>query len=146
MAVVQQNGSLAASRSKRADHPAWLLAGFWLLVFISLAVVVRRLIALVSSSPSPRRVPDLAELDSSFAAHAALTMTHIVPAAIFVVLAVAVLLPRNQSDWIERAFFGFGAITGLTAYAMSAYAIGGWIERSAVLVFDTWFLLSLSRA
>jgi hypothetical protein len=29
---------------------------------------------------------------------------------------------------------------------MSSYAIGGWIERSAVLVFDTWFLVSLARA
>jgi len=29
---------------------------------------------------------------------------------------------------------------------MSSYAIGGWVERSAVLVFNTWFLLSLGRA
>jgi hypothetical protein len=29
---------------------------------------------------------------------------------------------------------------------MSSYAFGGWIERSAVLVFDTWFLISLARA
>ncbi len=29
---------------------------------------------------------------------------------------------------------------------MSFYAIGGWVERSAVLVFNTWFLVSLGRA
>jgi hypothetical protein len=37
----------------------------------------------------------------------------------------------------------FGAMTGATAYAMSFHAIGGWVERSAVLVFNTWFLLSV---
>lgn len=29
---------------------------------------------------------------------------------------------------------------------MSAYPVGGWIERSAVLLFDTVFLYSLGRA
>ncbi len=61
-------------------------------------------------------------------------------------LAVGVLLRRGGSEWMERLFFPFGAITGVTAYAMSVYAIGGWVERSAVLVFDTWFLVSLGRA
>jgi hypothetical protein len=88
----------------------------------------------------------MAELDASFSSHAVLTATHIVPAAIFVVLAACVLLRRSESEWLERLFFLFGAITGVTAYAMSPYAVGGWIERSAVLIFDTWFLFSLGRA
>jgi hypothetical protein len=88
----------------------------------------------------------MAGIDATFSAHATLTATHIIPAAIFVVLAVVVLLRRTGSEWWERLFFLFGAITGVTAYAMSRYAIGGWIERSAVLVFDTWFLFSLGRA
>ena len=37
-------------------------------------------------------------------------------------------------------------MTGATAYAMNLYAVGGWVERSAVLVFNTWFLFSLSCA
>jgi hypothetical protein len=53
---------------------------------------------------------------------------------------------RTGGLWIERAFFVFGAITGLTAGAMSSFAIGGWVERTAVLVFDSWFLFSLGRA
>ncbi len=44
------------------------------------------------------------------------------------------------------AFYSLGAIVGLTAYPMSAYAIGGGIERSAVFFFDTLFLFSLARA
>jgi hypothetical protein len=88
----------------------------------------------------------MAAVDATFSSHAALTMVHIIPAAIFVILAAIVLLRRNGTEWPERLFFPFGFITGVTAYAMSAYAIGGWIERSAVFVFDTWFLFSLSRA
>ena len=71
---------------------------------------------------------------------------HIVPAGIFVILAALVLLRGTRSAWMEWLFFLFGAITGATAYAMSSYAIGGWIERSAVLIFNTWFLYSLGRA
>jgi hypothetical protein len=85
-------------------------------------------------------------MDATFSSHAVLTAMHIIPAAIFVLLAVGVLLRPTGSQWLERLFFPFGAITGATAYAMSAFAIGGWIERSAVLVFDTWFLFSLGRA
>lgn len=126
------------------SHPLWLLAGFWFCFAIAIAVVVRRLVAFIH--PSRGAPPQMAGLDATFASHAAITLAHIIPAAIFVVLAAIVLLRRNSGEWPERLFFPFGAITGITAYAMSAYAIGGWIERSAVLVFDTWFLFSLYRA
>jgi prepilin signal peptidase PulO-like enzyme (type II secretory pathway) len=88
----------------------------------------------------------MAAIDATFSSHATLTLMHIIPAAIFVVLAACVLLRRSRTEWLERLFFPFGAITGATAYAMNSYAIGGWVERSAVLVFTTWFLFSLGRA
>jgi hypothetical protein len=88
----------------------------------------------------------MVKLDATFASHSALTLAHIIPAAIFVILAVFVLVRRSGGGKLDRPFFVFGAITGITAYAMSAYAIGGWIERSAVIAFDSWFLFSLGRA
>lgn len=130
--------------SKKSRHPTWLLAGFWICVLIAMAVVVRRLIAL--AHPAIGRNSPTAALDTTFASHSALTIAHIVPAAIFVLLSVIVLLRPNQNRRMERAFFVFGLITGLTAYAMSAYAVGGWIERSAVFTFDSWFLYCLVRA
>ena len=130
--------------SRRLTRPAWLLAGFWVCVFISLAVVVRRLIALANSKASSRS--PMASLDTDFASHSALTLAHIVPAAAFVILAVFVLLRKRHGKWMDALFFLLGSITGITAYAMSAYAVGGWIERAAVFVFDTWFLCSLARA
>jgi hypothetical protein len=88
----------------------------------------------------------MAEINATFSSHSVLTAAHIIPAAIFVLLAVVVLFRRRSGRWLEPLFFAFGAITGVTAYAMSVYSIGGWIERSAVLVFNTWFLISLGRA
>ena len=131
------------SASSTSRRPLWLLSGFWICVVISIAVVLRRLIALLL--PTPVRPTQTAALDSAFSSHAWLTAMHIIPAAIFVVLAVFVLLGRAGQS-LQQLFYIFGALTGATAYAMSSYAIGGWIERSAVLVFDTWFLASLSRA
>ncbi len=61
----------------------------------------------------------------------------IIPAAIFVLLSAAVLLRRTGGEWLEWLFFPFAAVTGATAYAMSSYASGGWLERSAVLIFNT---------
>ena len=129
---------------RTSSHPLWLLSGFWICVIIALAVVFRRLNELIH--PSDSRPRPMAALDATFSANATLTMMHIIPAAIFVMLAACILLRRSGSDWLERLFFPFGAITGATAYAMSPYAIGGWVERSAVLIFATWFMLSLGRA
>jgi hypothetical protein len=119
-------------------RPAWLLIAFFVSVGIALAAVARRLVALLRPSQSG--------LDVTFSSHAALTLAHILPAAVFVVLAVVVLLRRSADVWVERLFFLFGALTGITAYAMSTDAVGGWVERSAVLIFNTWFLVSLGCA
>jgi hypothetical protein len=127
-----------------SKHPFWLLAGFWLCVAIAIAVVIRRMTVLLG--PQTAGSTPLAETNATFASHAALTMAHIIPAALFVMLAVCVVFRLSSAGWFKTLFFAFGAITGITAYAMNVYAIGGWTERSAVLVFDTWFLFSLSCA
>jgi hypothetical protein len=88
----------------------------------------------------------MAALDSAFSSHSLLTALHIVPAAIFVILAACVLLRARVGNRIEHLFYLFGAITGATAYAMNSYPVGGRLEQSAVIVFDTWFLFSLGRA
>ena len=122
--------------------PGWARIGFWICTAIAVAVVIRRLIAL--AHPTHSGAPQLAALDRAFASHAALTLAHIVPALAFVI--VAAFFVFRPSAWSERLLFPLGAIVGLTAYAMSADAIGGWVERSAVLFFNTLFLFSLLRA
>lgn len=121
-----------------------LRIGFWVCIVISVAVVIRRVVAL--AFPARSSPPQMAELDRVFASHAALTLGHIIPALAFVmVVPFAVLRRFSRIAWPERVLFPLGAVVGLTAYAMSAYTIGGWIERSAVLFYNTLFLFSLGR-
>jgi len=89
----------------------------------------------------------MAALDKVFASHAALTLAHILPALAFILVApFFVFRKSNGTSWSERALFPLGLAVGITAYAMSTYSVGGWVERSAVLVFNTIFLFSLLRA
>jgi hypothetical protein len=125
-------------------RPVWLLAGFWLCVTIAIATVVRRLIVLMH--PSQEGASGLASLNAAFSSHALLTTLHIIPAAGFVLVSAPVLLCDSSSAWLETLFFVLGIFTGITAFAMSSYAIGGWVEISAVIVFNSWFLLSLALA
>ncbi|HUH64529.1 MAG TPA: hypothetical protein VLZ50_16095 [Terracidiphilus sp.] len=125
--------------------PLGLRIGFWICIAISVAVVLRRVIAL--AFPTRSAAPQLANLDAAFASHTALTLAHILPALAFVVLVPVVLLrPPGMAQWAERPLYPLGAVVGLTAYAMSRFAVGGWVERSAVLFFNTWFLFSLARS
>lgn len=120
-----------------------LKIGFWACIVIAIAVVLRRLVAL--GHPSQIN-PQMATLDAAFASHTALTLAHILPAMAFVLLTPVVLLRRSAAVWPQRLLFTLGAVVGVTAYAMSAYSIGGWVERSAVLFFNSLFLVSLARA
>jgi hypothetical protein len=123
----------------------WLRIGFWACTVIAVAVVLRRVVAL--AHPSQAGPPQLVELDAAFASHAVLTLAHILPALAFVLLTPFVYLRRFAGvAWPQRLLFPLGLVVGVTAYAMSKYSVGGWVERSAVLFFNSLFLFSLLRA
>jgi hypothetical protein len=125
--------------------PLLLRTGFWICIVIAVAVVIRRLFAL--AAPSHNGPPQMTGLDDAFASHAVLTLAHIIPALLFVLVAPFAVFSRfTHLHWPERILFPLGAIVGLTAFAMSAYSIGGWTELSAVFFFDTLFLFSLVNA
>jgi hypothetical protein len=134
----------AEKHTYRDGYPGWLKVGFWVCVVIAVAVVLRRLAALVH--PSQGAGAPLATLDAVFASHAGLTLAHILPAMAFVLVTPFVLAGRRNGLWAERLFYPLGAIVGVTAYAMSVYAVGGWVERSAVLFFNSLFLFALGRS
>ena len=137
-------GQQVGASGVRRRAPVWLKVGFWACIVIAVAVALRRFIALVH--PSQTGPAAMAALDSAFASHAGLTFAHIISATAFVLVAPLVLLRAPKSGLWERLLFPLGAIVGITAYAMSIPAFGGWVERSAVLVFNTVFLFSLARA
>ena len=125
--------------------PLWLRIGFWICILIGAAAVIRRIFAL--ADPAQNAPPQMAGLDDVFASHSALTLAHIIPAILFVLIAPFAVFSRfARLVWPERILFPLGAIVGFTAYAMTAYSIGGWTERVAIYLFDTLFLFCLSRA
>jgi hypothetical protein len=143
--TVTKKDSQAATVSSSKPTPYWLAAGFWICTVIAIAVVIRRLAALIH--PSASGPPPMAALDRSFSSHEALTLAHIVPALAFVLVVPLTLLRRFATvGWTKKLLYPLGIIVGATAYAMSAYAVGGWTERSAVFFFNTLFLYSLVRA
>jgi hypothetical protein len=132
------------ARDAKRRTPLWLKAGFWACIVIALAAALRRFVALVH--PSQSGPPAMAGLDAAFASHAALTFAHIISATAFVLVAPLVIFRAPKSGLWERLLFPLGAIVGITAYAMSIPAFGGWVERSAVLLFNSVFLFSMARA
>ena len=141
--VLQSN--VGGGGAARKEFPAGLRFAFWTCAAIAVAVVARRVVALIS--PSSGGPPQMARLDAVFAGHAALTLAHILPAAAFVLLSPFVLSRRfGGGRRMLLAFYALGVWVGATAYAMSRYPVGGWLERSAVLVFNSLFLWELGRS
>src|SRR5260370_13200600 len=120
----------------------WLRMGFWACIVISVAVVLRRTLAL--AHPPQSAPPELAALDAAFASHAALTLAHIIPAFTFVVVAPLVYLRRFAgAAWPKRFLFPLGAVVGVTSYAMSDYSIGGLVGSFSGPLFFTTLLFFL---
>jgi len=134
-----------------SGFPRAFKIGFWFSIAIAVAVVIRRVVAL-STPPSPNAPPQTlqsqtAGLDAYFAAHATLTCIHVLCALAFVLLLPLLFWRRTRNSvTLGRAIFPLGVIVGITAYAMSVHAVGGWLERAAVLFFNTLFLFALYRA
>jgi hypothetical protein len=126
--------------------PLWMRIAFWACIVIAVAVVIRRAVAFLLP-PSTNAPPQLASLDAWFVSHHALTWTHILCAVAFVALLPFLFFARTTgSRALERGFFLLGFAVAATAYAMSVYAVGGWLERSAVLFFNTLFVISMTQA
>jgi uncharacterized membrane protein len=119
-----------------------------LLSLIGVAIVIRRLLFYAfphSGSPAP--------LDANFLQHPRLTMVHIIPGLLFVVLGPFQFIRRLQTRrpalhrWMGRVFIVSGLVVGTTALVMGPQmAIGGVNETVATTFFATLFLFSLVRA
>jgi uncharacterized membrane protein len=136
---------------------ATLVRLLWLstlvLVLISVAMVTRRTLSLFGLVPAPSALSESSPLDGAFARYAPLTMAHIVPGLIFVVLGplqfvrtLRIRRPRLHR-WMGRVVLTSGLATGVTALAMTTQmAIGGATERAATALFGVIFPIALTQA
>jgi uncharacterized membrane protein YsdA (DUF1294 family) len=123
------------------------------LVLIGVVIVIRRTMHLFLPSPAPSGFPEAAEMDAGFARHRLLTMLHIVPGLLFILLGplqfVRSLRVRwpGLYRWSGRVFLVSGMIVGITALVMSPQlAIGGANETAAATLFALVLLFSLIKA
>jgi uncharacterized membrane protein len=129
----------------------WIAVIF--LALIAAAVAARRSIVLLRPGALSAKNNPAANLDAEFADHRALTLTHVVPAMLFMVLGPLQFVGRLRRKypwvhrWSGRAFLCASAIVGTTGLTMAlGKAIGGLDEKAAILLFGSFFLMALAKA
>ena len=144
----------------RVSRGAW--AGVICLAAIGSAVAARRIVKLapvvMSGYPAPAAaanpVAQLAALDDLFARHAILTLVHIVPGLLFMLLGPLHFSARIRARHLRwhrlsgRIFVICGMVIGASALVMSLAmpAIGGVNQSAATTMFATFFLFALGKA
>lgn len=125
------------------------------LALLGVAVAARRTVVLlhpgslgVGSKNNPA-----ASLDEHFARRRALTLAHVVPAMLFMILGPLQFIKSLRADhpavhrWSGRVFLTASALVGITGLHMAfGKTIGGLDEKAAVTLFGTFFLLALANA
>jgi hypothetical protein len=133
------------------------------LAFIGVAVVARRATQLMPilvngyTPPAPVTNPVLrqfAALDDLFAGYPLLTLVHIVPGVLFMVLGplqFSTTLRARHRQWHRRSGYVYlvsALVIGISALVMSIAmpAIGGVIQAVATTLFAVLFLFALGKA
>jgi len=123
------------------------------LAFIGLAVATRRTIVLLKPTMASSAKNPAVQLDVHFANHATLTLAHILPAMLFMVLGPLQFVRGLRAKypqvhrWSGRVFLTASAVVGVTGLTMAfGRTIGGVDEKAAITLFGTFFLIALGKA
>jgi uncharacterized membrane protein len=137
--------------SKSTSRLVW--TGVVFLALIGVAAVTRRTLVLLWPNTFASNASPAAALDAGFARHLVLTLIHILPGALFLVLAPLQFVPgirRNHLQihrWMGRVLVVCGLIIGASALIMSyRMNIGGPNETAATTLFAIVFLICLLKA
>jgi len=145
----------------RVRRAIWGLVIF--LAFIGSAVAVRRMVHLVPIIVGGYHPPGVTSnsvaaqfgaLDDLFARYPILTLVHIVPGLLFMVLGPLQFSPTIRARhlrwhrWSGRVFVVCGVVIGISALVMSfgMPAIGGLNQAAATTLFASFFLFALCKA
>jgi uncharacterized membrane protein len=133
---------------RKMERRLWI--GLILLCLIGAAAATRRIVAF-RMEPSAAN-PVSADLDGHFAGKEAMTMLHIVPSLVFVLLIPLQFVSRLRRRypqvhrWSGRVIVALGSVIGISALQLSAHPVGGFVEASATTLFGCYFLFCLARA
>jgi uncharacterized membrane protein len=98
-------------------------------------------------------LPPVDAYDAGFVRHAGLTLVHMVPGLVFVVLGPLQFVTRIRTRyiglhrWCGRTYVASGVAVGISALVMGVVVdFGGPTETAAVTLFSTLFLIFLGLA
>ncbi|HEX2664984.1 MAG TPA: DUF2306 domain-containing protein [Candidatus Acidoferrum sp.] len=143
--------SQATNPNRRLVRFLWIAVIF--LAFIGLAVATRRATVLLKPGAlsSPRN--PAAALDAHFASERTLVLMHILPAMLFMILGPLQFARGLRSRypqmhrWSGRIFLAASGVVGITGLRLAyGKTIGGMDEKAAIVLFGTFFLISLGSA
>ena len=148
---------MAKVNGKRS-RVVWIAVIF--LAVAGLAVAARRTVALLrpgtlsprTNSASAMAAP-AAAMDALFASQRALTLAHVIPAMLFMILGPLQFVRRIRERqpaihrWSGRIFLTASAVVGISGLWMaSGKTIGGMDEKAAIVLFGSFFLVALAKA
>jgi uncharacterized membrane protein len=123
------------------------------LAFLGLAVATRRSIVLFNPGTLRGTNNPAAGLDTHFASHRTLTLAHILPAMLFMVLGPLQFIRSLRAKhpqlhrWSGRIFLAASTVVGITGLTMAfGKTIGGVDEKAAITMFGSFFLVALTKA
>ncbi|PYT52733.1 MAG: DUF2306 domain-containing protein [Acidobacteria bacterium] len=123
------------------------------LASIGLAVATRRTIVLMKPGTMSSAKNPAVQLDAHFANHATLTLAHVLPAMLFMVLGPLQFVRGLRAKypqvhrWSGRIFLTASTVVGVTGLTMAfGKTIGGVDEKAAITLFGAFFLIALAKA
>ncbi|PYY18712.1 MAG: DUF2306 domain-containing protein [Acidobacteria bacterium] len=130
-----------------------LWTGVWVLAFIGIAAAAHRIFALEFPEKFSRSNSPAAVLDIGFTQHKMLTLVHVLPGVLFMVLGPLQLSRAirnkylNVHRWSGRVFLVCCLIVAVSALTMSfRMAIGGVNETVATVFYAILFVFCLTKA
>jgi uncharacterized membrane protein len=122
------------------------------LALIGLAVAMRRTVVLLNPTTVSARKNPAAALDAAFGDRRRLTLLHILPAMLFMVLGPLQFVRRLREKypqvhrWSGRIFLIASVVVGITGLTLAfGKTIGGVDEKAAILLFGSFFLIALAK-
>lgn len=122
------------------------------LALVGMGAVARRTVVLLRPGATNSARNPAAALDAHFAEHRSLTLIHILPSVLFMVLGPLQFYPRLRRShpevhrWSGRVFLTSSGVLGAAGLAMAlGPTIGGNDEKAAILLFGTFFLVALAK-
>ena len=131
----------------------FLWAAVIFLALLGIAVATRRSVVLLKPGAMSSRNNPAADLDKAFADRRTLTLAHILPGMLFMMLGPLQFVQGLRTRypqvhrWCGRIFLAASAVVGVTGLTLAfGTTIGGVDEKAAIVLFGSFFLIALAMA